>query len=418
MKKTINIYSIVLVLFCSCTENSPTIKSTIESSKQFITHKDGVLYDTNKEQIQLKGTNLGNWLVPEGYMFKTGKVNSPRKIDELLREMIGPTETDLFWSKHLDTYIQREDIAYLKKTGCNHIRLPFHYRLFTDQPYLGTQNAGFNYIDRVVEWCKQEGIYLLLDMHCAPGGQTGDNIDDSYGYPYLYESESCQKQFIEIWERIAKRYQHETIIVGYDLVNEPIAHYFEKDISRFETTLVDLYNRTIKAIREKDKEHLIFVNGSKWSTSFDLFDPVFKDNKIVYEFHKYWMDPIQSEVQDYVNFRDKHNVPIYIGETGENTDEWVNTFRELLDTNEINWCFWPYKKMDNPKGIMNFDLPKNYSLISQYAASNRSSYKDIRNNTPQRDSVLAALNTYIQNSQFKNCYPNKGYCNGLNLSID
>ena len=80
------------------------------------------------------------------------------------------------------------------------MRIPFNYRLFTDETYLGGQgeSRGFMLIDRVVGWCKKEGIYVILDMHAAPGGQTGDNIDDGYGYPFylkVKKAKRLQRQF-------------------------------------------------------------------------------------------------------------------------------------------------------------------------------------------------------------------------------
>ena len=54
---------------------------------------------------------------------------------------------------------------------------------------------GFEILDEVIGWCKEAGIYVILDMHDAPGGQTGDNIDDSYAYPWLMENAENQKQF-------------------------------------------------------------------------------------------------------------------------------------------------------------------------------------------------------------------------------
>ena len=412
MKTTIHslTFTLLLRLLYACA-TSPDNTKTLH----FVSCEGAQLLDTNKAALTLKGTNLGNWLVPEGYMFKTGQVNSPRKIDELLKEMIGPEKTDSFWLAHLEVYIQKKDIEYLKKIGCNHVRLPFHYKLFTNEPYLGTVDAGFAYTDKLIEWCKEAGLYVLLDMHCAPGGQTGDNIDDSYGYPYLFTDEAAKKQFVAIWHRIAEHYKNENTVVGYDLVNEPIAHYFKDDQAFLEKGLIEVYQRAIDTIRSTDTSHLIFVNGSMWSTNFEVFETPFKDNKIVYEFHKYWMPPVQKEIQDYVDFRDEHQVPIYVGETGENTDEWVMQFRTLLDSNAINWCFWPYKKMNNPKGIMNFEQPKAYESIVNYAAADRSSYKAIRSNRPDADSVQTALKGYLHNANLDNCYPNTGYCKGLGL---
>ncbi len=411
LKKTSNL---MLWAFALCLIFTST--ATAQKSK-FVTTKGSQIIEPNGDSIFLKGTNLGNWLVPEGYMFKTGKVAAPRQIDQLLHELVGPDSLKVFWHKYLNNYITHEDIKYLKRIGCNHIRLPFHYKMFTDEEYMGTKNAGFTYFDRVIEWCREEKLYVLLDMHCAPGGQTGDNIADSYGYPWLFFSQSSQNLMSEVWVKIANKYKNDPIILGYDVVNEPIAHYFVKEIPDYNHRLFLLYQRMVKDLRKVDKDHIIFLNGSVWAGDFVVFESTLDDN-IVYEFHKYWFDVEQEAVQKYVDFRAEHNVPIYIGETGENTDEWVMDFRVLLEQNDIHWCFWPYKKMDNTKGIMNFTMPTDYDLISRYSQSDRSSYEKIRENMPDRAKVQKALNQYIENCLYKNCFQNKGYIQGLGLKTD
>jgi len=198
-------------------------------TNDFITTKGAEMVDAQGRSFIMKGVNIGNWLVPEGYMFHFKATNAPRQINEVIQELLGPEDAKAFWAKYLDNYITQEDIKYLKSTGMNSIRLPFHYKLFTTEDYLGTNDdtRGFKYIDSVVKWCRQEGLYVLLDMHCAPGGQTGDNIDDSHGYPFLYQSESLQLQTEQLWKKIALHYNNEPTVIGYDLLNEPIAHYFD-----------------------------------------------------------------------------------------------------------------------------------------------------------------------------------------------
>jgi len=389
----------------------------IEENKISFIKSNGVeLVNDNNESILLKGTNLGHWLVPEGYMFKMDQVNSPYKIDELLHELIGPDSLAVFWDRFLTNYITKEDITYLKKIGCNHIRLPFNYKMFTDDLYMGKRNSGFQYFDKIIEWCKQEELYVLLDMHCAPGGQTGDNIDDSYGYPFLFKSKSSQDLFVKVWMDIVDRYKDEPIILGYDLMNEPIAHYYENELDVLNKELLNIYKRTVKEIRAIDQEHLIFLNGSVWSSNFEVFEELLGEN-IVYEFHKYWVDVNYDAIGQYVEFRDKHKVPIYVGETGENTDEWVNDFRVLLEEYEINWCFWPYKKMNNTRGIMNFEEPLEYELIKTYAKSDRSSYKNMRENRPDIALVQKALNDYLENCKYEHNFENEGYTTSLGLKV-
>ena len=419
--KRIKLVSIKLIIICllivSCEKSTKNAIVEDQNSKiSYIKTSGSQLIDDKGNSIILKGTNIGNWLVPEGYMFKMSQVNSPRKIDELLYELIGPDSLKVFWDGFLNNYITHDDIKYLKRIGCNHIRLPFHYKLFTDDLYMGDRNAGFKYFDRIVDWCTEEELYILFDMHCAPGGQTGDNIDDSYGYPFLFKSQSSQDLITEIWVKIAERYKDEPIVLGYDIMNEPIAHYFENELDDLNQKLSRLYKRIVGEIRKVDRQHIIFLNGSVWSGNFDVFETLIEDN-IVYEFHKYWFEVNQGSIQKYLDFREAHNVPVYIGETGENTDEWVSDFRILLDEHQIGWCFWPYKKMNNTRGIMNFEAPEEYHLISDYAKCDRSSYKKMRESRPDIVKVQKALNDFIENSHYKNNFQNTGYIKALNFQV-
>src|SRR5579875_1139589 len=303
------------VICCSCLFH-------VQAQKQsFVYTKGKEIYTSAGKPFIMRGTNLGNWLVPEGYMFKFKSTNSPRLINQTLNELIGPSAAKKFWKTYLDNYVTEADIHYLKKIGINSVRVPFNYRLFTSENYLGENNPqhGFEIFDRLVSWCRKENIYVILDMHCAPGGQTGDNIDDGDGYPFLFDSEEAQQLIVSIWKRIAAHYKKEPTIIGYDLLNEPIAPYF--DVSHFNPKLEPLYKRITKAIREVDKNHILFVGGAQWDSNFNVFGKPF-DNKLVYTFHKYWTAPTQKVIQPYIDFRNKYNVPVYCGETGENTNEW------------------------------------------------------------------------------------------------
>ena len=385
-------------------------------SNGFISTRGKEVIGPDKKPFLMKGTNLGNWLIPEGYMFKFSKINSPKLINEAITELIGPEDAKIFWQKYLDNYITRADIHYLKSTGMNSIRIPFNYKLFTNEDYLGENNPnrGFELLDRVIGWCKQEGIYVILDMHCAPGGQTGDNIDDGYGYPFLFQSAMCRQQTIQIWTRIAAHYKNETAVLGYDLLNEPIAHYFKAD--SLNHYLEPFYKELTKAIRTVDKNHIMVLGGAQWDSNMKMFGPPF-DSKIIYTFHKYWTKTTTIDViQEYVDFRNKYNVPIYCGETGENKDEWVHDFRVTLDQNNIGWHYWPYKKMENVAGIVTFKMPANYDKVVAYAESPRVSFEDIRKAAPaNREELKKALFDMLDNCKFENCTPNKGYIEALGL---
>ena len=382
-------------------------------TKKFITVKGKEIIGVDGKPFLMRGTNLGNWLVPEGYMFKFKNANSPRLIQEVMNELIGPADAAAFWKKYLNTYITQADIRYLRSIGVNSIRIPFHYKLFTDEEYLGDKGSvrGFQLMDRMISCCKQENIYVILDMHCAPGGQTGDNIDDGYGFPFLFDTEASQQLTINIWKKIASHYKNETTIIGYDLLNEPIAHYF--DAAHFNPLLEPLFKRITKAIREVDPNHLVFLGGAQWDSNFKVFGHPF-DSKAVYTFHKYWTPAKKEVIQDYIDFSNKYQVPIYCGETGENDDNWVMEFKQVLEKENIGWHYWPYKKMDNSRGIITFPVPKYYDQIIQFADTARLSFEDIRKTRPKQiDQIKLALEGFLQNASFQNCVGNKGYIEAL-----
>lgn len=415
MKKSVLFSFLFLVLlFFGCT---PATVQTETSKNLFFRVEGQNVVTPDGQPFLIQGINLGNWLNPEGYMFLFQDVNSYRLIDQAFREMVGPDFTDQFWKTFKDNYITHDDIAYIKQTGMNSIRLPFHYKLFTDDDYMGLKSNpdGFERVDSVIKWCKAEGIYIILDMHDAPGGQTGDNIDDSYGYPWLFESEASQQMFCNIWKSIADRYKDEPTILGYDLLNEPIASHFNNK-EEINQHLVPIYKKGVDAIRSVDKNHIILLGGAQWNGNFSMFDEKAIDSNMMYTCHRYWCDTLQANLQDFVDFRAKVNLPLYMGETGENTDEWVGAFRRLMERNNIGWHFWPYKKLEKTSCMVHIKKPANWDLIIEYTKQSRNNFNEIRSVRPDQKLVKAAMLEFLENAKFANCQKNSGYIHALGMN--
>ena len=363
--------------------------------------------------LLLRGINLGNWLLPEGYMFKFKTTNSPRLIQTAINELVGEDEARKFWKTYRDNYITQADIRFIKQSGFNSVRIPFNYRLFvTDGTVPRLDGPGYELLDRVVSWCRSEGLYVILDMHAAPGGQTGDNIDDSFAYPFLFESAESQELTVNLWGKIATRYRNEPAVIGYDLLNEPIAHYF--DTASLNPKLEPLYRRIVSGIREVDRNHIIFLGGAQWDSNFKVFGSPF-DPKLAYTFHKYWMTVNQDAIQEYLTFRDRYNVPVWMGESGENTDEWIESFRKLLEAKNIGWCFWPYKKLDATSCIVSINVPDDWAMIVDFVDGPRKSFEEVRKRRPPKEKVQKALNDYLERINFANCRINSGYLKALGL---
>ena len=360
------------------------------------------------DKLFLRGTNLGNWLEPEGYMFLFDKGPvSPHEIEGFFEELVGPDEAQAFWRKYRNSYITKADVEFIQKCGFNSVRVPLHYKFFLT-------DAGFELVDPLIEWCRSAKLWVILDMHCAPGGQTGTNIDDSSGYPWLYESPHQQQLLIDVWTRIAKHYRDEPTVLGYDLLNEPIPHF--PKLRQYNSKLEPLYKRVTAAIRDVDRNHTIILGGAQWDSNFNVFGAPF-DNNLIYQLHKYWVSPVKTSIEPYLEFRDKYKVPLWCGESGENDDDWVKQFVQTLESNDIGWCFWPYKKMEKPSCPVSFKKPANWDAVMALAAmpgGTGEAEKRIAARPSLEDSSKA-LQELLENIRFENCRVNQGYIRALGL---
>ena len=375
-------------------------------------HTSGTeLVDGAGRPLMLRGTNLGNWFEPEGYMFHLGdSAQSPREIEQLSYELIGPAKADAFWKEWRENYITQADIDRIKAMGFNSVRIPIHWKFFD------ADNAeGFRLLDRLMQWARKDQIYVIIDLHCAPGGQTGTNIDDSDGYPWLYLSPEAQKHTIEVWHRIAAHYSREPMVLGYDLLNEPIPHF--PQLSRFNGNLEPLYRRISAAIREVDRNHVLILGGAQWDSNFKVFGKPF-DSNVMYTFHKYWTATDASVIKEYLEFRDKYKVPIWLGESGENKDEWVAAFTKTLEENHVGWCFWPYKKMDAASSEVTFDRPLHWDAVialSKMPGGTGNAEKRIAAR-PSPEDAQAAFDDLLIKIRFSNERLNPGYLRALGLT--
>ena len=154
----------------------------------FLHRVDKKIYNGSGQEVLLKGIGLGGWLVQEGYMLQTSSfANAQWQIRQKIEQLIGTTNTENFYQAYRNNYVRKADIDSLKKWGFNSIRLPMHYNLFAENSNPPVfLNLGFEIIDSLLSWCEANQIYLILDMHAAPGGQSDEPISDyNPAYPSM-----------------------------------------------------------------------------------------------------------------------------------------------------------------------------------------------------------------------------------------
>ena len=398
-----------------------TISCTAASARRNFLRVEGTaVVDARGNKFHIRGTNLGCWLNPEGYMFHfPAQAASASTIEEGLEQLAGPEYMRNFWAGYVNGFITERDIEFLASSGVNTLRLPLHWKMFTDDKYLcfGPASDGYALVDKVVLWCKKAGIRLILDMHCCPGGQTGDNIDDSNGYPWLFRDAVSQDLLTDIWVKIARRYHKEPVILGYDFMNEPVAHYFD-DKEELYGLCAALYQRLCREVSKVDRNHILIIGGVNWNGKFTPYEGMDFGKNVMFQCHIYKCPPSEGSIRSFLRFRDLSGKPMYMGETGENTDQWVEDFRKTMDNADMGWTFWTYKKLDNPRGFVSIPRPEGWEKVCDFLAADRSSFAAIREAREAAGDLRPVLDAYLENLSFDNCVINKTYIRALDFDPD
>lgn len=359
---------ILFAFFLSC--SSPTSSNSDDptevpgyTDENFFSTSGTQILNRQGEPVIIKGFGLGGWLLPEGYMFKIAAPagEGASQIYAQIEELIGPSETQQWIKEFRDNYVTEKDIQVMKEWGADHIRVPFHYNIFYDIDKDEFKQEGFDRMNELLVWSKRNRMDVILDMHAAPGAQSDGPIADSDGEARFWtEWRTYWPITIKIWEEIARRYRDETIIIGYDLLNEPVTPdgFDGEDLARF-------YSSLIGAIRAIDTDHILFIEGNYWATTFDNLYPPMDDN-MVYTFHKYWNETDQGTIQYLINLSNEYDVPLWLGESGENSNPWFNETVRLVESNGIGWNWWTHKKLETITSPLSSPSNPNYEKVVAY----------------------------------------------------
>ncbi|RAV98731.1 cellulase family glycosylhydrolase [Pseudochryseolinea flava] len=374
----------------------------------FLKANGKIIVNEKGEKVILRGMGLGGWMLQEGYMLRVHGIGQQQHVIRgKLEELVGKEKTDAFYSAWLANHCRKIDIDSMKAWGFNSVRLPMHFNLYTppvdQEPVPGQQTwleKGFAMTDSLLAWCKANQMYLILDLHAAPGGQGNDvNISDrDPSKPSLWDSEANLQKTIALWRKLAERYANEPWIGAYDIINEPNWGFVSLDDKNGcaedkNEPLRKLMMDITAAIREVDKKHIVIIEGNCWGNNYRGVLPPW-DNNMVLSFHKYWNYTDQQSIQGMLDLRNQHNLPLWLGETGENSNVWFTSTIRLVERNDIGWAWWPLKKMgfNNP---MEIKVAAGYQKILDYWAG--------RGEKPAAEEAWAGLKEQAENLKLENC---------------
>ncbi len=333
--------------------------------------KGNRIVDGQGRLVQLRGTCIGGWMNMENFI--NGYPGVESGVRAALADVLGPARAQFFFERWLDHFLAEEDIAFIKSTGANIVRLALNYRHFeNDAAPFQHNEAGFTRLAQAIEWCARHELYVILEMHAVQGWQNPDWHSDNANAPALFwQHPHFQDRYIALWEELARRYKGNPTIAGYDVMNEPQTKPLHGE-PRWDM-INRVYRRVVNAIRAIDSDHIIFLEGDGFAGRFNCLEAPFAPN-LVYSGHSYspacfgpgpYPGTLNGKYWDHTYMREsnhrhqafhyalQHDVPLWIGEFGTihsgPADELDCRLRALDDQLDVfedfgaQWTTWTYK---------------------------------------------------------------------------
>ncbi|OMF38851.1 hypothetical protein BK133_01230 [Paenibacillus sp. FSL H8-0548] len=378
--------------------------------KGFLKTKGRILMNGDNEEILLRGWGAGSWNNPEGFMIGGPPINfaaaksghyiaAPmdrgRTMNQTIIEMCGPEYAEKFWPRWFRNHLGERDIQAMAEYGYNSVRLPVSARTFLyEEPGFRFNEDSFQMLDEILGYCEKHKIYAVLDMHGAPGGQSGLSCDDGIdNIPHMFLDEENWERTLILWEEFARRYKDRWIVAAYELLNEPIS------VPRWDHLIPELlrfYEECIARIRKIDKQHAIVLGGNRFNWAVDLFNKNFDPecSNWFIAFHRYGGSPEPKTIHQYVSKSIELNVPMWMGEGG-GSPEWISTFSELAAEYHIGTNLWAWKAaMGDFPSPCTYKLPKDWQLVRDYYTGGTK---------PGYEKSRQIWDEVLENIKFENC---------------
>src|SRR5215212_3525341 len=192
------------------------------------------IVDGEENDVVLRGFGLGGWMNMENFI--TGYPANEEAQREALRAVLGEERYEHFFDRFLKHFFLEDDVR------------PFEIK-----------ERGFRHLDRFVDLCAQHEIYTIIDLHALPGYQNQHwHSDNPTHKALLWRHKHFQDRTVNIWEHIAERYRGNPWVAGYNPINEPGDPTGE--------AIMPLYRRLYDSIQAVDPDHVIFLEGNRYST--------------------------------------------------------------------------------------------------------------------------------------------------------
>ncbi len=290
-------------------------------------------------RIELKGVNLGNWLLQEFWMMgqRSKEVDDQCTLEKIFDQRFGYSERERLMNLFRDQWMQQRDWDLIPTFGLNMIRLPFNWNLIEDEKNpMHLRKDAWYYLDLAIAQAEQRGLYVILDLHGAVGSQGNEHHSGCANQNLYFTRTDYQERTAWLWEQVAGRYKNHTSVAGYSLLNEP----WGSTQPHMAQTMKQLYAR----VRAVDPKHVIIFPGHfKGIDAYGTTDSSMM-TQVAYEMHFYpghfgWGKPGPEVHRDWL-----HCIP-----AGTGLCEWRSRMQRLNAPLFVGE-FQPWADLDNELG--------------------------------------------------------------------
>ncbi len=170
-------------------------------------------------RMEIKGVNLGNWLVLEKWMSPALFEGTTAEDEDHLPRQLSKEIYEARIRVHRSEYISERDFVSIKRMGMNAVRIPVPYFLFGDRaPFVGCIKE----LDQAFDWAEKYGLKVLIDLHTVPLSQNGFDNGGLCGVCRWSQTPEEVDFVLQVLEKLAIRYGQREALLGIEPVNEPI----------------------------------------------------------------------------------------------------------------------------------------------------------------------------------------------------
>jgi glucan 1,3-beta-glucosidase len=283
-----------------------------------------------KKGKKLRGVNLGGWLVLEKWMTPS-LFEGLNAVDETTYCVELGAEAENRLRLHWQTFITRDDFAWLAGVGINAVRIPLGHWIFgANYPYHRTYreyqypfvDGGIEILDRAFQWAQEFNLAIVLDLHAAPGCQNGFDNGGIKDVCEWHTDQSYIDHSLWVLENLAQRYKNHDALHAIEVLNEPRWDIDTKILKKYTT---EAYHLIRKHCKQEDVA-IVFHDGFRSYKEYLGFlkEPEFEN--VVLDIHRY-----QCFTQE------EHDMDIY-GHINKTVVDW----NQEADNISLELQHWTY----------------------------------------------------------------------------